>query len=37
MEQDEAEHVRLIEEWLKRTPLPDANWEADPDPPTLSD
>ena len=37
MEQDEAGHVRLIEEWLKRTPLPDANWEADPDPPTLSD
>ena len=37
MEQDEAEHVRLIEEWLKRTPLPDANWEADPDPPVLSD
>ena len=37
MEQDEAEHVRLIEEWLKRTPVPDANWEADPDPPVLSD
>jgi rubrerythrin len=37
MEQDEAEHVRLIEEWLKRTPVPDSNWEADPDPPVLSD
>jgi rubrerythrin len=37
MEQDEAEHVRLIEEWLKRTPKPDANWEADQDPPMLSD
>ena len=37
MEQDEAEHVRLIEEWLKRTPKPDPNWEADQDPPMLSD
>jgi rubrerythrin len=37
MEQDEAEHVRLIEEWLKRTPVPDPNWEADQDPPVLSD
>lgn len=37
MEQDEAEHVRLIEEWIKRTPKPDSNWEVDPDPPTLSD
>jgi rubrerythrin len=37
MQEDEAEHVRLIEEWLKRTPKPDANWEADQDPPMLSD
>jgi rubrerythrin len=37
MEEDEAEHVRLIEEWIKRTPVPDSNWEADPDPPVLSD
>jgi rubrerythrin len=37
MEAEEAEHVRLIEEWLKRTPLPDKNWEADQDPPVLSD
>jgi rubrerythrin len=37
MEEDEAEHVRLIEEWLTRTPKPDANWEADQDPPVLSD
>lgn len=37
MERDEAEHVRLIEEWLKRTPKPDSNWEADQDPPVLSD
>jgi rubrerythrin len=37
MEQDEAEHVRLIQEWLKRTPVPDSNWETDQDPPVLSD
>jgi rubrerythrin len=37
MEQEEAEHVRLIEEWIKRTPKPDPNWEADQDPPVLSD
>jgi rubrerythrin len=37
MQEEEAEHVRLIEEWLKRTPVPDSNWETDPDPPMLSD
>lgn len=37
MEQEEAEHVRLIEEWLKRTPKPEANWSVDPDPPVLAD
>lgn len=37
MAAEESEHVRLIEEWLKRTPAPDPNWAFDPDPPTLSD
>jgi rubrerythrin len=37
MQEEEAEHVRLIEEWLKRTPKPDPNWETDQDPPVLSD
>jgi rubrerythrin len=37
MQEEEAEHVRLIEEWLKRTPQPDPNWETDQDPPVLSD
>jgi rubrerythrin len=37
MEEDEAEHVRLIEAWLKRTPKPDPNWHTDQDPPVLSD
>jgi len=27
----------LIEEWLKRTPAPDRDWEHDPDPPAQSD
>ena len=37
MREEEAEHVRLIEEWLKRTPVPGSNWETDQDPPVLSD
>ena len=37
MEQEEAEHVRLIEEWIKRTPKPDADWSIDPDPPVFAD
>ena len=37
MKEEEAEHVRLIEEWLKRTPRPDADWAIDPDPPALAD
>jgi len=34
---EEAEHVHLIEEWLRRTPPPDKDWEHDPDPPVVSD
>jgi len=34
---EEAEHVQLIEDWLKRTPKPDTDWAVDPDPPVLSD
>ena len=37
MKEEEAEHVRLIEEWIKRTPKPDADWAVDPDPPVLAD
>ncbi len=37
MEAEEAEHVSLIEGWLARTPKPDKNWQADMDPPVLSD
>ena len=37
MREEEAEHVRLIEEWLKRTPKPDPSWESDQDPPVMSE
>ena len=37
MATEETEHVRLIDEWLKRTPAPDPDWAFDPDPPLLSD
>ena len=33
MAAEEAEHVRLIEDWLKRTPAPRKDWAHDPDPP----
>jgi rubrerythrin len=33
LQDEEREHVELIEAWLKRTPKPDANWADDPDPP----
>jgi rubrerythrin len=33
MAAEEAEHVRLIKEWMKRVPQPEANWDEDPDPP----
>ncbi len=37
MASEEAEHVQLIEDWLKRTPKPGTDWAVDPDPPVLSD
>ena len=37
MAAEEAEHVQLIEDWLSRTPKPDANWAYDPDPPGSGD
>jgi rubrerythrin len=37
MADEEAEHVGLIEDWLKRTPVPRKDWEHDPDPPVQSD
>ena len=33
LQQEEREHVEVIESWLKKTPRPDADWAHDPDPP----
>jgi rubrerythrin len=35
MAAEEAEHVRLIREWMKRVPQPTADWDEDPDPPRI--
>lgn len=37
MRDEEAEHVALIQQWLERTPQPDADWAVDPDPPRYLD
>ena len=37
MAAEETEHVRLVEEWLKRTPKPESDWAIDPDPPRWAD
>jgi rubrerythrin len=37
MAAEEAEHVELIKDWLTRTPVPDRDWDNDPDPPVQSD
>lgn len=34
---EEAEHVRLMDEWLARTPPPAEGWDVDPDPPRYVD
>jgi rubrerythrin len=32
---EEAEHVRLLTEWVKKYPDPDKDWDFDPDPPGM--
>ena len=32
---EEAEHVRLLGEWIGRYPPADTNWDFDPDPPEM--
>jgi len=34
---EEAEHVRLIQDWMKKVPLPEPHWDADLDPPRYVD
>lgn len=33
LQQEEAEHVEIVKEWLQKVPQPEANWAEDPDPP----
>lgn len=35
--EEEAEHVRLIDEWLARTPAPEKGWAVDLDPPNYNE
>jgi rubrerythrin len=37
MAAEEAEHVRLIEDWMKKVPLPEPHWDVDLDPPRYVD
>ena len=37
MAAEEAEHVRLIREWMQRVPQPKAGWDEDPDPPRVNE
>jgi rubrerythrin len=37
MAEEEREHVRLIEAWLARVPQPSADWDHDPDPPSVNE
>jgi len=37
MAEDEREHVRLIEEWIAKTPKPKPGWDEDMDPPVAVD
>jgi rubrerythrin len=32
---EEADHVRLLTEWIKKYPDPDNHWDFDPDPPAM--
>jgi len=37
MAEEEREHVRLIRQWMKKTPKPEPGWDRDLDPPTYSE
>lgn len=34
---EEAEHVSILTEWIKKYPAPDKNWDFDPDPPEIQE
>lgn len=35
--EEEAEHVRLLVEWMKKYPAPEKDWDFDPDPPEIQE
>jgi rubrerythrin len=37
MAAEEAQHVALIQEWMKKVPQPAPGWDEDPDPPRMND
>jgi rubrerythrin len=37
MQAEEQEHVELVRAWMAKVPQPDADWDADPDPPRYTD
>jgi rubrerythrin len=37
MAEEEAGHVRLIQDWMKKVPLPEPHWDTDLDPPRYVD
>ena len=37
MADEEREHVRLIRDWMRRVPRPEAGWDEDPDPPRTTE
>jgi rubrerythrin len=37
LQEEEREHVALVEAWLAKVPQPDEDWAVDPDPPRYTD
>lgn len=37
LQQEEREHIELIQAWLKKVPQPERDWAIDPDPPRYDD
>lgn len=37
LQAEEAEHVALVQEWMKKVPQPDSDWSVDPDPPRYTE
>ena len=37
LQEEEREHVALVQSWIAKVPAPDADWANDPDPPRYTD